>query len=294
MYLTTAGVTRVIREPLVWFFAAGATLFALAPRESREHDELHVSRASLTSLELAEARRRHVRALPPNVAATVRQQAIDDELLYREGLRLGVDKNDNVIRQRVIEKMLFLAEDLGGAARPVDDAELEQYLEEHAAQFRRAAQVSFIHVFSAADAESLARLRPSLPAGIDSDAAVPPNAGEAFPVGRRVIDTPLAALARSWGGEFAAQLAQLPIGEWSAPVRSQYGFHLVKVLARSDAAMPSLAEVHDAVRAAYLQERKARGTADFLRSVHERHPVVIDDSPDALPVGGSVRAPVAD
>jgi hypothetical protein len=187
----------------------------------------------------------------------------------------------------VIEKMLFLAEDLGGAARPVSDEELGRYLAAHPGAFRRPSVVSFIHVYSAADPGALARLRPTLAPGVDGDAALPPDVGDAFPIGRRVVDATLDSIRTSWGDGFAAALEALPIGAWSAPLPSRYGHHLVKVIARSAGGVPALDEVRGEVRMAYLQERKERATADFLRAVRARYRVDIDDGDGAVPAAGA-------
>jgi hypothetical protein len=279
------------REPMLWFFVVGGALFALAPRERGTSDgEVRISRRSLASLEAAEARRRHVTTLPLEVARAIRQQAIDDELLYREGLRLGVDKNDNIIRQRVIEKMLFLADDLAGSARPIGDGELAQYLAAHADRYRRPTVVSFVHVFAASDAAPLQHLAPTLPPGTDGAAAEPPAVGDAFALGRRVVDEPLPIVEKSYGPSFAATLTTLPLGIWSAPVQSQYGFHLVKVLARRDGGLPALDDVRGELRLAMTQERKARATAELLRSIREQQDVTVDDGADAVPVAGAAPA----
>lgn len=278
---------RFIRhEPLILFCVVAGLVFWVAPR-SDGGDEVHISRTSLRSLEEAEARRRRVDALPDAVARAVRQQAIDDELLYHEGLRLGLDKNDNIVRQRVIEKMMFLGEDLAGASHPVSDAELERWLDKHRDRFVKPALVSFIHVFSASDGARLAGLRATLPAGVDGAAAEPPPVGDAFPIGRRIVHAPLVTLERSWGAPFVRALESLPTGQWSEPLQSRYGFHLVKVLARSDGTMPTLDAVRAAVRSAYLEERKARADAELLRAIRARYDVRIDDRADAIPVGGA-------
>jgi hypothetical protein len=279
-----------LREPLVLFFAVGGALFALAPRGERA-DQVHLSQRSLRSLEQAEARRLRVAELSAPAALRLRAQAVDDELLYREGLRLAVDRGDSVVRQRVIEKMLFLADDLAGAGRPVDDAELERYLEAHAAAFRRSTTVSFVQVFAAADAAPLERLRPTLPTGTTGEAAQPPAAGDAFPIGRRVVDAPIESIQKSYGAAVAAAAERLPPGEWSAPLRSSYGWHLIKVVARRDGGMPRLAEVRDDVRLAYLQERKQRATAELLERLRARYQVVIDDREGASPLRDPLAGP---
>jgi hypothetical protein len=266
----------------VWFFVIGGLLFALGRRVERNDHVLHVRRESLTSLMQAEARRRHLRELPTEDAAALRERAIDDELLYRDGLRLGVDKNDTIVRQRVIEKMRFLAEDVAGGARPITDAELAQYMGTHAAKYARPAQVSFVHVFSATAPGELARVLPTLPPGIEGDASTPPAVGDPFPLGRRVVDAPLAAVEQSYGPGFRDALTRLPVGAWSEPLESRYGYHLVKVIARRAGGPPAFAEVRSQVRVDFVQEAKARAAEELLRSIRDRYTVTIDDREDGV------------
>ncbi len=271
----------LVREPLVLFFAIGGLLFAVAPRDRAPgHTDgvVHLSRSSLESLVAAEARRQHVAALPPNVAAGVRAQAIDDELLYREGLRVGVDRNDNIVRQRVIEKMQLLAEDLAGSSRPVSDDELERYRAAHARELMRPAAVSFVHVFSSNGAAPLATL--ALPPGPDDQ---PPAVGDAFALGRRVVDANADVVRQRYGAAIADAVFHQPLGVWSAPLPSPYGFHRVKVFARHEGGPPSLNEVRGTIQLAYLQERRAHANADLLRSIRARYHVVVDDHAGALP-----------
>jgi hypothetical protein len=278
---------RLAREPLLLFCAVGAALFALAPRD-RDADEVHLSARSLRSLESAEARRRGRAELPADEAASVRARAVDDELLYREGLRLGVDKNDNIVRQRVIEKMLFLAEDLAGSARPVGDGELQAFLKEHAASFPRAAVASFVHVFAERDPAALEKLRHSLPA----DALDPPPVGDAFPLGRKVIDIAVESVRAEYGPDFATLVASAPVGDWVGPVRSHYGYHLLRIVSRRGGGPASLDEVRGPVRIAYVQQRREQALGELMRGIRARYRVTIDDRDGAQPAG-SASASVA-
>ena len=52
---------------------------------------------------------------------------------------------------------------------------------------------------------------------------------------------------KTFGQAFADRLNGLPLGEWSGPVESAFGLHLVLVDARVEGRAPALAEVRDAV-----------------------------------------------
>jgi hypothetical protein len=79
----------------------------------------------LAALHAAESTRKPARA--GELAAEVKERAIEDEILYREGEKLGFDKSDYIVRQRVIQKVLFLAEELAGATQSPTDAQLRAF-----------------------------------------------------------------------------------------------------------------------------------------------------------------------
>jgi len=53
-------------------------------------------------------------------------------------------------------------------------------------------------------------------------------------------------IARDFGDEFAREVVSLPTGDWSGPLYSPFGAHLVKLDARIEARFPELTEIRDA------------------------------------------------
>ena len=106
----------VVRSRLVHFLLLGGLIFAVAPRPEPRRD-IAFDTAAFDDLQRAQAQRLGVPVLEARDAEEVRTRAIEDEILYREALRLGFDKDDNVVRQRLVQKVLFLAEDLAGRPR---------------------------------------------------------------------------------------------------------------------------------------------------------------------------------
>jgi hypothetical protein len=71
---------------------------------------------------------------------------IREEVLYREALAMGLDRDDTIVRRRMAQKMEFLTDDVVGAAEP-DDAALQRFFAENAARYAKPARVSFRHVY---------------------------------------------------------------------------------------------------------------------------------------------------
>ena len=200
---------------LLHFAALGGAIFALTPRAHAGRD-VEIPAESLDALHSAEARRLGQASLSPGKIREVDERAVEDEVLYREALRLGLDVGDPIVRQRLIQKVLFLAEDLGGASRAPTDDELRAYYAATQDAWARPTTFHFVHVFASSESRALA-LRAEVEQHAEPGA---PNLGEALPFPRDATLT-RERISATYGAEFAEQVSHAPLFAWSAPVRSQ-------------------------------------------------------------------------
>jgi hypothetical protein len=116
---------RIAREPLVQFVAVGGLLFGLHLLVKGEGGaaggaRIVVGEDTVASLASAWAERR---GRPP--AAEELQREIEawvrDEILYREAIALGLDRDDPIVRERLIGKLELLAKGEGDEEAPSDD-----------------------------------------------------------------------------------------------------------------------------------------------------------------------------
>lgn len=176
------------------------------------------------------------------VAAYVREEA-----LYREGLGLGMDQADYVIRQRVVQKVEFLLENLVASDINPTDAELQAYYDTHVADYLTDAAYTFTHIFfdgqadmASARAKADALLADS--AGITFDQAS--RHGDRYPFLQNYVERTRDFIGNNFSADFVAQLDMLTPGEtWQGPLASRYGWHLVMLRARTEAFTPPLADI---------------------------------------------------
>ncbi len=119
-----------LREPLLHFLLLGTGLFVLSgflgeptPSDSRVVvTPGHVER-------LVETWRRTWQR-PPTAQELegLIEDHIKEEILYREAIAMGLDRDDTIIRRRLRQKMEFLAEDIAAQDEPAEE-ELELFLE---------------------------------------------------------------------------------------------------------------------------------------------------------------------
>ena len=284
--LRPAAWRRWLREPLGHFLLAGAALFVaygwLAPA-ARDGERIVVTRA--LSDELArQFSARWMRAPTEQELAGLVESWVREEVLYREGLALGLDRDDPIIRRRIRQKLEVMSEE-GLAGDAPTDAQLEDYLTRNADRFRLPLRVSFeqIHFDGAAPApdveRAVAEARRALARGAD-----PGTLGAPTMLAGRMDDAPIDLVARDFGKGFAGRLAALAPGEWQGPIASSYGAHLVRVIQRTPPAMPALDEVRRAVAREWEGERRAAAAARSYAQMRERYRIVMETGPrDASP-----------
>lgn len=272
------GVTRrLAREPAVHLLALGAALFfvhrAVAPPNGTRR--IVVSSAVLDGLRQDHRRRTGVLPTPVEEAALAARW-VDDEVLYREALALGLERGDVVVRRRLVQKMAYLVEDLDPIPAP-GDAELAAYLAAHPERYAKPARVSLTHVFAGNDrhgegaAAIAAAWRPAL-----EDGAAPGGLGDPFLRGRELTLWTESELAGAFGAPFAARVMALPVGAWSEPVSSPFGWHVVRVNERRPGRAPDLADVRDEVTHDWREERRDASNRAARERLRQRYAVEVE------------------
>jgi hypothetical protein len=276
---------RILREPLLHFLLIGLVLFLVYGRVAPDDAD---GRRIVVGEPQVEALARQFAATwnrPPTPAELrgLVDAYVRDEILYREGKALGLGSDDAVIKRRIRQKYEVLSEELL-AQDPPTDADLAAYLQQHADEFRRPPIVSFEQVLvvsagSSADvASAVATARRALGRGADPDEVGAPTLLPA-----RAADRPLDLVAREFGDEFARQLEALPVGEWSGPVTSGFGVHLVRIESRTPGVQPSLDEVRPLVVREWENARRQRARDANLAAVREAYDVVFEADLGAAP-----------
>jgi hypothetical protein len=204
---------------------------------------------------------------------------VREEVLYREAVASGLDRDDTIIRRHLARKVEFLAQGVA-VMTPPSEAELAAFFAAHRAHYRLAATITFTHIYfststrgeaaSGAAIAALRRLRTASPA---SDAV---SLGDPFML---QADYPLITrdeIRDQFGGEFADAVFRLPVGEWGGPLASSYGLHLVRLSERSEERDPLLEDVRDQVLNDLNDERvRTAVDADYAR-LRTRYRIEVD------------------
>ncbi|HUU26069.1 MAG TPA: peptidyl-prolyl cis-trans isomerase [Methyloceanibacter sp.] len=254
-------LSKVIREPLVHFVLIGAAVFGLYALVSGDEldnarDRIFVTEGRVQQLAQVFSKTWQRPPSPEELRGLV-DAYIKEEVYYREAIKLGLDRDDTLIRRRMQQKMEFVTEPADALLQPGDDT-LRDYLDAHKADFRVEPRFAFEQVFLNSDKPGeagLARAEQALKVVKASDGS-PADVGDPTLLPGKMPISPLAGIERNFGETFAANLTDLPENEWAGPIKSAYGLHLVRVTKRIDGYDPKLADVRDAVAQKWRTEKR--------------------------------------
>jgi hypothetical protein len=270
-------INTLWREPLLHFLLIGFALFMYYDLASENAEappkRIHIDRGQVQQL-ASNFERTWSRPPTPQELDAMVEGHVREEVFYREAMAMGLDQNDPMVRRRMRMKLEFMLEDLSG--QDASDEMLSDFLQRNPDSFREEVQLTVRQVYLNLDERpdlenDVVRLLSHLNDGSD-----PESLGDQTLVPRTYQVTPQSEIARDFGDAFARQVASLPVGDWSGPVYSPFGAHLVQIEARIDARLPELAEIRDEVLREYLVEKREQQKDLAYAKLREGYEVTVE------------------
>ncbi|GEO17608.1 peptidyl-prolyl cis-trans isomerase [Microvirga aerophila] len=268
---------RLLKEPLLHFVAIGGLLFAshaaINPgggRGANTAPAIHLTAADAEWLKEMWTRQWRRPPTDEELRSLVADH-LKEEVLAREARALELDVGDTVVRRRLAQKMTFLLDDTIRTAEP-PEAELRTLYEMRPDLVRAAARVSFSQVFFHRE-QGDDRARISL-AALSNAAALPIDHGDRLLLGDTFADQDEQALANLFGADFARKVMTLPVGQWSGPVESGYGLHLIKVTDAPPSRALPFTEVRERLAHEWRRERQETANAQVYEGLLRKYRLV--------------------
>jgi hypothetical protein len=273
---------RFLKDPLVHFLVIGASLFALSAwrgewiRAGRERIVISADQVAQVR-DAAEVLKG--RAPTDEEVAALIEPTIRDEVLYREALALKLDVNDDEVRRRLVDKMNYLTQDTADPA-PSSDADLRKFYDESPARFETPELATFDQVFFS-PAERGDSVEAAAKAGIAAlrSGRSPDEVGDHTPLRATYENAPRDQVDVLFGDAVAEALFTLPPGDWTGPLKSDFGLHVVRLRARTASRLPPFDEIRDQVAAEFAAERRRERNEAEYRRMRARYDVVIEKPP---------------
>jgi hypothetical protein len=283
-------MARFLREPFVHFVVLGAAIFmayrVLAPVSAGDA-EIVVTTDRVAALGAQFSAMNNGR--PPNDQELrgLIERYVRDEMLYRDAIALGLDRDDQVVRNRILQK----AEILRGDALSVEpsDADLQGYLDAHRNEFDIPARLSFEQVYfdPSKDGDNvdavMARARRTLDSGVGA------TAGDRTLLPSTMSRVSPGEISARFGEGLTEALSNIHDAAWHGPFTTTYGVHLVRITWRGEPTRATLDNARTVVAREWSRAHAAAMKEQFYRELATRYTVRVEPAANVTLVSNQAR-----
>ena len=253
----------MVSEPLIQFLFLGTSLFFIVRFVQRQSDwaerEILIDNSRIAQMIVNYKSQTGVLPTKQQLDAII-ENDIREEISYREAKKMGLEKDDEIVRRRLAQKFDFVQTDMETVKDPGEN-ELVSFYKNNPSLFREPAKVSFTHIYFSADHvhDSIAKQRAIkvLEGLYQTKVKRAPERGDRFPLQYDYTDQSELDIRQNFGDKpMVRELFTSPVGKWTGPVQSGYGWHLIFILKRDDAVLSPFAGIKDQVKAQYIEHEK--------------------------------------
>ena len=266
---------RFIRDPLFVFIVVGILLFAVDSVRQQESTDSNIVVSKNDIQRLHDQWLSQMGSAPtPGELDGLINSYIREEIFVREARKLGLERDDVIIRRRLAQKLQFVVEDRALLETPSDSA-LRGYFDRHKQRYEIAERLTFSHVFFSperrddANKDAIKQLT-SIHDGNWREL------GDSFMLRRTYTQATSTEIRRDFGSRFMTSLSSLPVGTWRGPIVSGYGQHLVKLTQRNPARESSFDEAIERVQNDFNLERRNEANETELNAMRKNYRVEIE------------------
>jgi len=259
-----------MKKKILIFFLVGIILYILdISINSNQGNEIYISDQEVLSL--VSAWKSQVGREPTDDEVyRIINSLIEEEILYREALKLGLDSDDKIIKRRLAQKITFLKQETFGDK--LSDEELINFFNTNRENYYIDATYTFSHYFFSSENYSKIRAK---------DAYIKVNSSETinadpFFLGKSFANENLKNISRNFGKNFTNSIKETELNQWSSPIESAYGHHLIYISDYKEGYYPIIDEVLNQVKVDLLQSKRDAAIMDYLDEVKTEYVVIIN------------------
>lgn len=271
-------VKRLLQEPLIHFMVFAFVIFGayalFSPQRETAPDQIFITDGKIDQIASLFAKTWQREPTVVELKGLV-DDYVKEEIYYREAKKLNLDIDDTVIRRRLQLKMEFLIDSTADSLTP-SDLELDSFLKANPSRFEIETKVAFQQVFldtgrhgdkinqDAAAILKLLRTNASIDPTTLSDPSLLPS---------QLPLTAKSSIVQTFGSKFGDALALAMPGQWTGPLESGYGMHLVRITDRVMGGIPTLNEARDVVTREWINEMRKKLEESRLGELRKRYQV---------------------
>ncbi|TWX68061.1 peptidyl-prolyl cis-trans isomerase [Colwellia demingiae] len=287
-------INIITREPLFVFLILGFLGFifirAINPDSLKSEQPflVNVSEKNLISFIQAQNKvykeksaKAYFKALSEDEKEEIKKRYIHQEVLYREGLKLGLDENDEMIKRRLVQKMEYLTRGFSQDIEAINETEIKKYYQDNIYLYIQEQTVSFSHIYFSKNKRGLKNAlfdAQNTKLKVREEALYPEQAGkygDHFLYFRSYINKSEKFVASQLGDDFSKDIfSENKIGLWVGPFKSTYGYHLVYIIKNTAEITPPIEDVASLILADLQQLKVKDVERRAINKIIEKYEIV--------------------
>ena len=260
-------IARILKNPLFGFLLLGSVLFLLDSLAGSDRQSIVVSVAQQQRLAALWETQTGSVVTPEQLDSLVKNW-VEEEVLYREALRLGLDHEDSIVRRRLIQKLGFIAESNSSTTKP--DLTLENYYQKNIQNYTLPERYTFEQLYFESEADATVALL-SINRGDSSS-----ELGEPSMLNSRYAFRSALEIDTTFGSRFAEKIAGIAVDLWQGPFSSGLGFHLIQIITVHPEEVTPLAAIQDRVEMDFQRSQDELAKSEFITELADKYSITIE------------------
>ena len=194
---------------------------------------------------------------------------VQEEILYREALNLGLEREDKIIKRRLAQKISFLKQE--SILKDFSQKEIIDFYKANRDKYYVPDSYTFTHKFFASNNNSKERAQNHL----NNSNGLYENSDPFF-LGKNFADVSSLEINSNFGSSFSSYFKNPPINQWIGPYKSSFGHHNLYITNYTPGFHPTLEEIYNQLLVDLNQLKRDSAISDFIKEVGPEYSVVIN------------------
>ena len=252
------------------FFIIGFTLYLIDVALNNYDDkEIYISDQEIISL--VTAWKSKVGRNPNDDEITrIINNLVEEEILYREALKLDLDKEDRIIKRRLAQKISFLKQE--SIPDSPSNQDLIEYFNKNNDKYFIDSTYTFSHYFFSSENisnERASKAYSDLLNNIDINS-------DPFFLGKNFVDLSVKKIEREFGKDFSINFVNVELNKWVGPIKSPFGHHIIYVTNYTEGYLPDITNVLKQVEVDFLQDQRDKAIENYLNKIRSEYKIYIN------------------
>jgi peptidyl-prolyl cis-trans isomerase C len=196
---------------------------------------------------------------------------IEEEILYREALLLGLDKEDRIIKRRLAQKISFLKQE--SLVDKPSNNDLIGFYNANKDKYYIQPTFTFKHYFFSAESNSGERSQAAYKKILNNDQDIK---SDPFFLGKSFSESSLDEISGNFGRQFSLNFNEVILNKWLGPFKSSFGDHIIFIMDARAGYYPPIAQVLGKVEVDLVAYEKEEAVSNYINKIKSEYKVIIN------------------